>query len=392
MTEERHLAVMKIQTADVVIIGGGILGICTAYYLARQSDLSVVVCEKELLAQAATGLSVGGIRQQFSHPANIQLSQETLRILAEFRAEQDAPFEFHKIGYLFMTKDPETWKAFQENVRLQRQWDVPVEILDPGEIGRRWPYVRSEDLLGGTFCAEDGYMDPYDVAMAFARAARGRGVVFLEKTEVQDIELHRDHVQGVITSQGRIGTEIVVNAAGAWAAQVARLAGLELPIAPYRRQVFVTTPFPAIPRPVPLAIDQDSLFYFREEGPGILMGQTDPSEPSSFNTHTDRDFLESLIETASHRAPVLADAEILRGWGGLYAITPDENPIIGPLSELPGIFGAVGFSGHGFQHGPVVGRELSRILLTGQSDLDLSAFRFDRFYGPKKEAGEKITV
>jgi sarcosine oxidase subunit beta len=382
---------VRTDTADIVIVGGGILGICTAYYLLQHSDLKVIVCEKDLLAQAATGLCVGGIRQQFSHPSNIQLSQETLRILEESREELRIASDYHKIGYLFMTKDPGTWRAFQENVALQRRWDVPVEILTPEEIQHRWPYLTTHDLLGGTFCGEDGYIDPYDVAMGFAQAARRKGAEFREKTEVLDVEFKQDRVQAVLTSQGRVETPVVVNAAGAWAGLVARMCGLELPIKPYRRQVYVTTPYDAIPRPIPLLIDQDSLFYFREDGPSILFGKTDPSEPSSFNTHTDRDFLESLIETADFRAPLLAEAEILRGWGGLYAITPDENPIIGRLSEREGLLGAIGFSGHGFQHGPSVGRAISRLVLDGETDIDLRPFKYDRF-DKLHNAGEKITV
>ncbi|NOR15262.1 MAG: FAD-dependent oxidoreductase [Candidatus Aminicenantes bacterium] len=381
----------RTDTADIVVIGGGILGICTAYYLLQHSNLKVVVCEKDLLAQAATGLCVGGIRQQFSHPANIRLSQETLQILEESRDEWGAALDFHKIGYLFLTKDPATWENFLGNVEVQLRWNVPVEALSPQEIHHRWPYLRTDDLLGGTFCADDGYVDPYDVAMAFSRAARKEGAVFLEKTEVLDIELKSDRVQAVITTQGRLATPVVINAAGAWATQVACMSGLNLPIKPYRRQVYVTTAFDAIPRPIPLVIDQDSLFYFREDGPGILMGKTDAAEPSSFNTHTDREFLETLIETASYRAPRLAEAEILRGWGGLYAITPDENPIIGALSDHQGLYGAIGFSGHGFQHGPAVGRALSRMVLEGKVDLDLSAFRYDRF-DRLEDTGEKITV
>jgi len=379
------------DTADIVVIGGGIMGICTAYYLLKHTNLKVVVCEKDLLAQAATGLCVGGIRQQFSHPANIRLSQETLQILEEARDELGAEFEFHKIGYLFLTKNPRTWEAFQRNIIVQRRCGVPVESLDPTEIHHRWPYLHAEDLLGGTFCAEDGYVDPTNVAMAFAQAARGLGAVFLEKTEVLDIVIHEDGVHTVKTAKGRLLTPVVVNTAGAWAAQIADMSGLSLPIKPYRRQVYVTAAFDAIPRPIPLVIDQDSLFYFREDGPGILLGKTDPAEPTSFNTHTDRDFLETLIETASYRAPLLTEAEILRGWAGLYAITPDENPIIGALSDREGLYGAIGFSGHGFQHGPAVGRALSRIILESKSDRDLSAFRHDRFDG-LENPGEKITV
>jgi sarcosine oxidase subunit beta len=274
---------------------------------------------------------------------------------------------------------------------MQRDLGVPVEILPPDEVRSRWPFLFTEDLRGATFCAEDGYADPYSVAMAFAEAARALGISIEENTRVLEVKTGSGRVQGVRTTKGSVSAPVVVNTAGAWAAGLAASAGIELPVMPFRRQVYVTRRFDAVPKPLPLIIDQDSLFYFRGEGEGILMGMTDPDEPSSFNTHVDREFLESLIETAHHRAPLLAQAEILRGWGGLYAVTPDENPIIGRLGDLEGFFGAVGFSGHGFQHGPSVGRILSRLILSGNPGFDLSPFSYARFTdaaGP----GEERTV
>jgi len=379
------------ETADCAIIGGGILGVCTAYYLALQAPLKIVLMEKDLLAQASTGLSAGGIRQQFSHPSNIRMSQLTLKLLADLSAEFDAPTDFHQVGYLFLTEKPATWQAFQDNVRVQRQLDVPVELLSPGEIQSRWPFLQIKGLCGGTFCGLDGYADPYSVTMAFARAARQQGVRIMENTPVEKILCRRGRIAGLQTAVGRVDAPVVINAAGAWGAEVAATVGLQLPIKPYRRQVYVTRRFTGIDRPIPLIIDQDALFYFREEGEGILMGMTDPEEPSSFHTHVDRWFLEKLIETATHRAPILAEAEILRGWGGLYAVTPDENPIIGHLGSIEGSYGALGFSGHGFQHGPAAGRILSDIILKGRTDIDIEPFaydRFDRAHGP----GEQRTV
>jgi sarcosine oxidase subunit beta len=157
------------------------------------------------------------------------------------------------------------------------------------------------------------------------------------------------------------------------------MAGLNIPVLPYRRQVFATKAFDLIPRPVPMVIDLDSLFYFRGEDPCIILGMSDREEESSFNTHVDRAFLERVIEAAVHRAPILEKAEILRGWGGLYAITPDENPIIGAIPEIQGFFCAVGFSGHGFQHGPAVGRILAELITAGKTDFDLNPFAHDRF-------------
>jgi sarcosine oxidase subunit beta len=371
-----------IETADIIVIGGGILGLCTAYHLAHEPGRKIVLLEKDLLAQATTGLGAGGIRQQFSHPANIRLSQRTLEQLSHFQEEFGRPLKFHRVGYLFLASESTTWADFQENIRMQRALGVPVEALNPEDIGDRWPYLNVADLQGGTFCPEDGHTDPYSVAMAFAEGARRRGVQVRERNRVREVCLSKDRVFGVRTDGGLISTRIVVNAAGPWAGEVGRMTGLNLPVLPFRRQVYITRPFPDIPKPMPLIIDQDSLFYFRGEGAGILMGKSDPDEPSGFRTHIDREFLERLIEDADHRAPILAGAEILRGWAGLYAVTPDGNPIIGLLGEIAGCYGAVGFSGHGFQHGPAVGRILSDLILEGRTDFDLRPFAFNRFQGP----------
>ncbi len=378
------------NTADIVIVGGGIMGASTAYYLAKRGQKDVVLLEKDLLAQATTGLSVGGIRQQFSHPANILLSQETLRLFKRFPEEFDADIGFHQVGYLFLAQEQETWKEFLANVSLQRNYEVPVEVLNQEEIKQRWPYLETGDLKGGTFCAEDGYADPYSVAMGLANAARKLGVRIEEKTEVTGIQVEGDRIQGVETNKGSISTPIVVNVAGPWSSEVAKMAGVDLPIKPYRRQAFVTTAFKAIPKPIPLVLDFDVSFYFREEGPGILMGRSDLDEPSSFNTNVDWNFLTKVTETAVLRAPVLEKAEIRRGWGGLYSISPDNNPIIGPLLGVEGFYCASGFSGHGFQHGPPAGRILSELILDGQTDFDLTPFLYDRLKKLKKIVEKRV--
>jgi len=367
------------------------MGLSVAYFLAKRGQKDVILLERDLLAQASTGLCVGGIRQQFSHPANIQLSQEIIRLINNSQTEFDTDIDFHQVGYLFLAQNQATWEEFQASVKIQHRYHVPVNILLPKEIKERWPYLNVKDLKGGTFCPGDGYVDPYQVAMAIAKSARKLGITIKERTEATGIRIKRRQVTEVETTQGSISTKIVVNAAGAWAAGIAQMVGLNLPVLPYRRQVFITKTFDTLPQPVPMIIVQDTLFYFKGYPPGILMGMSDLSEPPSLHTHVDRNFLEKLIAAALYRAPVLEKAEILRGWGGLYAITPDENPIIGEIPAVHGFVCAVGFSGHGFQHGPAVGRLLSELILEGQTSFDLSPFAFERFKKRKKTV-EKRTV
>jgi sarcosine oxidase subunit beta len=375
----------------IVIIGGGIVGISTAYFLAKRGQRNVILLERDLLAQASTGLCVGGIRQQFSHPSNILLSQHTIRILQHFEDEFQTKIGFHQAGYLFLTKEQPTWEAFGECVKTQRQYGVPVQVLSPEEIRHRWPYIDIKYLKGGIFGPDDGYVDPYDMTMAMASKTRKLGVSIREKTEVTGIHLKNGQVYGVETSQGFFSAQIIINAAGAWGGEVAKMAGIHLPVLPYRRQVFITNAFEVIPRPVPMIIDQDTQFYIRGYAPGILMGMTDLDEPPSYHTHVDRSFMEKVVSAAVERIPVLEEAEVLRGWGGLYAMTPDENPIIGEIPGAKGFFCATGFSGHGFQHGPAVGRIISEIIVDGTTSFNLMPFRYDRFDKCEKTT-EWITV
>ena len=369
-----------IEKADVVIIGGGVMGTSTAYHLAERGCQDVVLVEKKQLASGSTALSAGGIRLQFSIEANIRLSMESLRVFERFADEFEAEIDFRQHGYLFLATDPATWAEFQTNVAVQHRTGVPVRLLSPQEIGDMAPYLHVDDLLGGTFCPRDGYADPYSVAMGFAKQARRLGVRIREETEALDIKVSEGKVKAVVTNQGEIATPVVVNVAGPWAEQVGRMVGLELPAVPYRRQVFVTAPFDEMPRQVPLIIDFGPSFYFRREGASILMGMTDQDEPPSFNTNFDLAFLVKVADKAAYRAPVLDRADFMRGWGGLYSITPDDNPIIGKdIGGVEGFYCAVGFSGHGFQQSPAVGRILAELITSGQTGFDLSPFQLERF-------------
>jgi len=381
-----------IEKADVVIIGGGVMGTSTAYHLAKRGCQDVVLVEKNQLASGSTSLSAGGIRLQFSLEANIRIALESLRTFERFAEEFEAEIDFRQHGYLFLATEPGDWAEFQANVAVQQRTGVPVRLLSPQEIRDLAPYLYLDDVVGGTFCPRDGYADPYSVTMGFARQARRLGVKICEETEALDIKVSEGEVRAVVTNAGEIATPVVVNVAGPWAAQVGRLAGLELPVVPYRRQVFVTAPFDELPRQIPMVIDFAPSFYFRREGASILMGMTDQEEPPSFNTNFDLAFLIKVAEKAAYRAPVLDRADFMRGWGGLYAITPDDNAIIGrDIGGVEGFYCAVGFSGHGFMQSPAVGRILAELITSGQTDFDLSPFQLERFKA-EEMVGEKRVV
>jgi sarcosine oxidase subunit beta len=378
------------KTADIAIIGGGIIGICSAFYLAKTSKKSIILLERKQLAQETTGLSVGGIRLQFSHPSNILLSLETVSLFERFKQEFNTDIGFRQVGYLFLAQRKKTWNEFLRSIETQRKYKVPVEILTPEETRHRWPFLKVDDLKGSTFGPRDGYADPYAVAMAFANSAKKLGVQIFEGTEVTGIRVKNGRVEGLETSQGSVSVPTIINAAGPWGGKIARMAGLNLPVNPFRRQVFITKSLTGYKKGIPMIIDFDTSFYFREEGPGILMGMSDKNEPSSYNTHVDWEFQEKVIEAALQRAPFLGEAKILRGWGGLYAVTPDENPIIGSVPEVKGFYCAIGFSGHGFQHGPPVGRILSQVIIKGKTSFDLSPFSSERFPLKNKQGENRV--
>jgi sarcosine oxidase subunit beta len=254
-----------------------------------------------------------------------------------------------------------------------------VRTLAPDEVAARFPYVATAGLVGATFCPEDGYADPHAVVQGLARQARRLGVSIRTGTEVTGIRLADGRIAGVDTPAGPLAAPVVVNAAGPYAGPVGRLAGVDVPVRPYRRQVYVTAPHLGLPGDMPMTIDYDTASYVRGDGGGLLMGASDPDEPSSARTDSDDLGVLLLGRTIMRRVPRLAEAEIVRSWAGLYEVTPDENPVLGPVPELPGFFVANGFSGHGFQHSPAVGRVLAEMILGLTPSVDVSSLDLARF-------------
>ncbi len=367
------------KTADVVIIGGGIVGLSIAYYLALKKAGTVVLFEKGQVGEGSTSRCAGGIRTQFSTEINIRFSLESLKIFEQFEEEFGVNPEFRRIGYLFLGTSDWEIEAFKKSIRLQMKFGIPVEFLNSDEIGSRWPYLRTDDVLGGTFCAWDGYAGPNEILSGFAGGAKRAGVKIRERTEVTGISTAKGKIQSVKTKNEEISTPVVVNAGGPYAASIGGMAGVQVPVKPLRRQIFVTAPFHLTDHPIPLTIDFHRGWYFRQEGDGLLLAGPLDLEPS-FNLNTEYEAMAEASENAMYRVPVLEKARIARGWAGLYEISPDHHAILGRVPGVEGFILANGFSGHGFQHSPAVGKVISELIVDGEAvTIDISSLCIDRF-------------
>jgi len=367
------------QTADVVIIGGGVVGASIAYHLAMKRAGRIVLLEKGQMGEGSTGRCVGGVRTQFSTEINIRLSLESLRTFERFKEEFSVDPEFRRIGYLFLASTGPEMDIFKENVKLQRRFGIPVELLDTDEIKKRWPYLRTDDLRGGTFCSWDGVAGLSEVLQGFVNSAKRAGVKIYEGEEAVGITLKNDRVNTVRTKKEEIFAPVVVNAAGPFAARVGEMAGIKIPVKPVRRQIFVTAPFHLSNHSIPLTIDFHRGWYFRPEGEGLLLSGPMDEQPS-FNLDTDYEGMTEAADNAMYRIPVLEKASIARGWAGLYEISPDHHAILGRAPEVEGFIMANGFSGHGFQHSPAVGRVIAELIVEGKATtLDISPLSIERF-------------
>ena len=373
------------ETADVVVVGGGAVGASAAYHLADAGAGRILLLEREAsLGTGSTGRCAGGFRHQFSSRINIELSLASIPLITGFTEQHGLPLDVDQDGYLFLVRTEPTWQSFLGALDLQRSMGVAVEVLTPEVAAGLVPGIATEDMIGALFGPRDGIADPSGLMSGYATLARRAGAEIRTGVEVTSVRTHDGHVTGVSTSGGDIDAPVVVNAAGPWAGALAATAGIALPLEPIPRQVALTGPFPGAPERRTLVIDADSTYYFHREGQGVLMGMGGgPDERASFDTRVDEAFIEEqVLPTALRIFPPIEEAGIATTWAGLYEMTPDRHPVIGPAPGLDGFLLANGFSGHGFQHAPIVGKLLAELVVDGRAHtVDIAPLSLERFAG-----------
>ncbi len=371
------------HTADVVLIGGGIVGSSIAYHLTAAGCKNVLVIERESAqGKGSTGKSMGGVRAQFSTPVNIQMSLYSIPFYASFEERLGHPCDYRPQGYLFCATHEKHMAFLRTNYEKQVAMGLrDARIISGDEIRQLFPQLRGDDIVGGSFCSSDGFVDPYSAMVGLMTWAGDHGASLWKSASVTGIR-RKDGSFEVATTRDTVSTPTVVNCAGAWAASIAEMVGIDLPVEPLRRMLVPTEPFDRFPRTAPMIIDMSTGFHFRPEGRGFLLAWNDPDETPGYKTDFDPSFVEKILIRAADRVPVFENVAVnpKRAWAGLYEMTPDHHPILGESPDVPGFFFANGFSGHGVMHSPATGKILSDLILTGETDLiDASLLNFSRF-------------
>lgn len=364
--------------ADVVIVGGGVVGASAAFHLA-EAGADVVLLERDQLAAGSTSKAAGGLRAQFSDARNIEIAKRSLAAYKAFGERPGWEVDYEEIGYLFVLTTAAEVEAFKASVALQNELGVPSRIITPEEAREICPLLTGDDILAASYCPTDAHATPESVVQGYASGAREHGAHLAVTTPVEGIDVSGGVIKGVRTSHGTVSTGTVICAAGAWSRACGELVGVPLDVTPLRRQVLFTAPMADLPAKLPLTIDFTSGFYFHREGRGLLMGMADPNETPGFSTERTDDWIPGLLAVAERRAPRIATAPIQGGWAGLYDMSPDHNAMIGEAREVSRFLYATGFSGHGFLQGPATGEILRDLVLGREPFVDVAPMSAERF-------------
>ncbi len=366
--------------ADAVIVGGGIIGLAVAFYLAKAKYGQVVVLEREpFLGAISTAKAAGGIRAQFNTKVNVEMSMLSERMFERFQEDTGYEAMFDQVGYLFLVSDDKDAVDFKKAYELQKSVGLNVQILQPSEIPQFAPHVRLDDIKFGTFCHDDGLGDPHQFLSGYEHAVRPMGVELAVETEVTGIDVAGGAITNVRTNKGDIATPLVINAAGAFARLIGNMVHADVRVEPYRRQIVTTGELDFVQPFFPMVVDVKSGLYCHKESKGMLLGWADKNVEPGFDVSIDPDYTDAILERALDRIPALETAEIANQWAGLYETTPDHRAIIGWEPTVKGMFHVTGFSGHGFMHAPAAGIITTEIVTGKKPSIDITDLSPARF-------------
>lgn len=366
------------ERASVIVIGGGVIGVSTAFHLAEAGVQDVLLLDSGSFGSGSTCRAAGGVRAMFSDEVNIQLGKRSLEAFARFGEHPGQEIDLHRVGYLFLLERQEHVRAMGDAVELQNALGVSSRMISPEEARELSPLISTDGLLAAAWSPTDGHCTPESVVLGYATGARRHGATLVPNCAVTDVRVEDGEITGVVTDHGNVTTDTVVCVAGPWSQQIAAMVGVELPVTPLRRQIVITEPVRDLPGQMPMTVDFSTSFYFHGEGRGLLMGMSDPDEEPGFHLDRSDAWLPRLGEAVARRTPSLADVGLHSGWAGLYEMTPDHNALIGEADDVGRFLYATGFSGHGFLMGPAVGEVMRDLVLRRQPPVDVKALSVDR--------------
>jgi sarcosine oxidase subunit beta len=371
---------MTVQaTADVVIIGAGVIGCSTAYHLAQMGVTDVAVVEMDQVGSGSSSKSASMLSLQFCHDElTARLAKYSYASYMQFGEEPGVPIDFKRTGWLSLATQ-ESSEQLLANAELLQSLDIRTDILGPDEIKRRYPEINTEDLVVGTWGPDDGPFDPHMIMWGYMKRALERGVKLYQGVRAIGIQVRSGQVEGVDTDEGFVATRLVVNAGGPWAMEIGRWVGVEIPIINLARSILITTPFPDIPSTRPFVEDVTAGWYYRPEGGGVLMGMGElPTE--DLNIQINYQMINEMLDAAVHRVPVLERAAMLTAWTGVRPLTPDERPILGPVPSVDGFVLNCGWGGMGIIQAPIAGQLVAEYICNGHaSSMDIGPFGIERF-------------
>jgi len=372
---------MMQATADIVVIGAGVIGCSTAYHLARMGVREVVVVEMGQVGSGSSSKSASMLSLQFCHDdLSVRMAKYSYAKYMEFEEELGVPIDFKRIGWLSLAT-MESAERLRRNAKLLQSVDVWTEILEPDEIKRRYPEINTEDLVLGTWGPGDGPFDPHMIMWGYSKRASEMGVRLYQDVRATDIKFRHGQVEGVYTNKGFVPTKVVVNAGGPWAIEIGRWVGVEIPIINLARCIWVTGPFPEIPSNRPFVEDLTAEWYYRPEGSGILIGMgAVPTEATDLEiSHT---LMGEMTDIAIHRVPVFERVSVLTSWTGIRPVTLDNHPILGPVASVRGFFLNCGWGGRGIIQAPIAGQLVAECIIHGRAAMmDISSLEIERFKG-----------